>query len=50
MTDNKMIIEIELTFNGILDNDDIGFELDEWLKKLKFNHLIKKEIIDMRKD
>jgi len=44
---DKAIIKIELIFNGILDKDDILYEVKEWLEQLKFNHLINKKIISI---
>lgn len=40
-----MKIEIELKFNGILSKEDVRPEIEAWLKKLNFRHLVDKKII-----
>ena len=41
----KVIIEIDLDINGILDFDDIQYKIFEHLKKLKFRHLTNVNVV-----
>jgi len=44
----KAIINIELEFNAIMFEEDIRYELEEWLKNLRFRHLTEKKITNVR--
>ena len=45
-----MKVEIELEFNGILFKEDVLPELEEWLEKLRFRHLVSKKITKLEYD
>ena len=40
----KIIIEIELEHNGIMDSKDVKYEIYDILKNLKYRHLTSKII------
>ncbi len=41
---SKVLVEIELEVDGILFEEDIEPEIEEWLEGLKFQHLTGKKI------